>query len=87
MSSLVVTEPVAQSLRNTGDLTEIRDPAGKLLGLFAPTSATHQSEQHTVYTTRQVFERLLSQTTDPSMRAYLQQKIEVIAERDACAAP
>jgi hypothetical protein len=39
------------------------------------------------FTTKQVFEHLLSLTTDESMRGYLQKKIEILTERDACAGP
>jgi hypothetical protein len=39
------------------------------------------------YTTREVFEHLQSLTQDERMRAYLQQKIERLRERDQCAAP
>ncbi len=39
------------------------------------------------HTTREVFEHLLSQTTDERMRAYLREKIEVLKERDECATP
>ncbi len=34
------------------------------------------------FTTKQVFERLLKLTADEKMRDYLQQKIQIIAERD-----
>jgi hypothetical protein len=35
-------------------------------------------------TTKEVFERLLSLTTDPVVRADLQKKIDALAERDRC---
>lgn len=41
----------------------------------------------TCYTTREVFERLRSLTPDEEMRAYLQKKIDGLAERDGCATP
>src|SRR5437879_6237142 len=37
------------------------------------------------YTTKEVFEHLLSMTTDEKMRQDLQRKIEVQVERDRCA--
>jgi hypothetical protein len=39
------------------------------------------------YTTREVFERLRSLTQDERMRAYLQEKIERLQQREQCAAP
>lgn len=38
------------------------------------------------YTTEQVFRHLLSITTDPKGRAYLEKKIEEIVERNRCGA-
>jgi hypothetical protein len=38
-------------------------------------------------TTREVFERLKSITPDEKMQAFLQEKIDRLAERDQCAAP
>jgi hypothetical protein len=38
-------------------------------------------------TTREVFERLKSLTTDPAMQAYLQQKIDRLAEEERCGSP
>jgi hypothetical protein len=35
-------------------------------------------------TTRQVFERLQRLTTDPAEQAYLQEKIDRLAQRDSC---
>jgi hypothetical protein len=38
-------------------------------------------------TTKQVFEHLLSLTSDEPMRNYLQKKIEILTERDAGTLP
>jgi hypothetical protein len=38
-------------------------------------------------TTREVFERLLSMTQDPTLRADLEAKIAILKERDGCVAP
>jgi hypothetical protein len=102
MSTLIATDAMANLLRQATDLTEIRDANGTVLGFFAPVSsqarlyakppgqcdaAAPTHDQGKFYTTRQVFERLLSLTKDEKMRAYLQKKIEVLVERDECAIP
>ena len=38
-------------------------------------------------TTRELFQHLLSLTTDPQMQAYLQEKINKLAARDGCSTP
>jgi hypothetical protein len=103
MSSLTAPNPLADFLRQAKELTEIRDVSGKVIGFFAPVSTenTHlfakadtQADMGSggqssgkCYTTTEVFERLLPLTTDEKMRTYLQKKIAVLAERDACATP
>lgn len=39
------------------------------------------------YKTREVFEGLKSLTSDAEMQSYLQSKIEILKEREACASP
>jgi hypothetical protein len=84
MSTLIATAAVADLLRQAKELTEIRDPEGSILGVFAPASTVAVGDKQSTISTKQVFERLLSLTTDQKMRAYLQQKIQVLGERDAC---
>jgi len=49
--------------------------------------ARRKQGNHGGFTTEQVFRHLLSITTDPQKRAYLEEKIEAIAERNQCAVP
>jgi len=84
VSSLTATEAMAELLRQAKDLTEIRDAAGKVIGVFTPMPTAEPATKGMCYTTKQVFERLLSLTNDPNMRANLQEKIEMLVERDAC---
>src|SRR5262249_25642850 len=62
---------------------------GKLAGsLIDPAEiARRKKETAKGYTTRQVFEHLLSLTEDAEERSHLQKLIAEVAERDACAAP
>ena len=84
MSSLTASDALVDLLRQAKEMTEIRDRSGTIIGFFAPASKVDARE---CYTTKQVFERLLSLTKDEKMRTYLQQKIQVLAERDACVLP
>jgi hypothetical protein len=83
MSSLTASEAMVDLLRQAKDVTEIRDITGNVIGIFAPQAMEEVGGKGSCYTTRAVFEHLLSVTNDQVVRNHLLNKIEGLAERQA----
>ena len=78
MSSVIIDDAMSLLLQQAKRLTELRDKHGN-----APTGALPRRN----LTTRELFAHLQSITDNQTVHAYLQQKIDALAERDRCAAP
>jgi hypothetical protein len=102
MQSVTVDNTILALLAKVDGVAEIRNPDGKVVGFFAPVShqsalgsaqaAARGGDQAKEppprgRTTREVFLHLRSLTNDEQVKAYLDQKIKGLEERDRCATP
>ena len=99
MVTLTANDAVLAVLGQVKELAEIRDASGTVIGFFAPANGLGDSKLNPLEiarrkaanqpgrSTREVFEHLLSLTKDDRLRADLQNRIDVLKERDACGSP
>jgi hypothetical protein len=89
MTTLIVDEPMLARLREAKGLIVFRDTSGKIVGHFSPAGIDwveiqrRKDPNRRGYTTRQVFEHLMTLTQDEKELAHLQQLIDQLAETDA----
>lgn len=93
----VVPDPAAVELfKKVNGLAEVRDAQGRVIGFYAPVHLKHAfayaqaADRLTAggdpkeQTTKEVFLRLQSLTSDERLRADLQQRIDRLSEEEGC---